>query len=735
MGKSIYTICLDLQNVDSQVTMYAKQGDTDRTIHFTLRDGGKAFELKDTDIAVLSTITPGGKTIEESVGIKSGTAVYEFSEYLTASVGAMNVEVRIYSEGKNIITASFTLVVEARNGVAKSVTEQDSFTALDQVYARANKAIEGAQIATLAANKAGNHAIESAEVANEAAEVANEAAEHAERAAYDATQAAESANNAVMRIEGAIEDSRDATLFAQSAGESANESASNAEEKACLASDAAQFANTEAQGAIVAAQKAYDAAERANDAIDRLENEGLDIDKSLFANAITDSKSGEIVVLTDVSPFEHTLDVKARSKNALDQNNPVKAQTNSKGEGWMQEDGSWIGYNAYYMQLCFGVYRLTKGQSVTISFDVDAVGSNGCMLLGTSLGTSNILSKICGLGKNTFTYTATDNIDIYVTFTDYETSGNFVLKNIMLCYGTDSEYTPYIDVTSTEPTYTVTSSNEQYVTITDADLFVQKTKEAGVKYKLGEEVVFALNMVTDDVPYSLTYNGNKIMDVYENYGLDFPDLTNGAIYITVLCEDKNVYVQRYGKSLFDFEYKVMQASIHRIDSKNTLIPIQNRVFTFSIDKLPAEFGLHIEYADGSVKPLTIGYGAVKYFFKFDGEVLRLGNNSSCGATKNLDGKVKRFGFWAYGQSSNGWDTEPLAQVELNTEPTEYEPYTEPTTYPINPDGTVEGVTSIYPTTTLIPDTEGVVLDVGYIVDTKKYIDKIKAELQALILGG
>lgn len=67
------------------------------------------------------------------------------------------------------------------------------------------------------------------------------------------------------------------------------------------------------------------------------------------------------------------------------------------------------------------------------------------------------------------------------------------------------------------------------------------------------------------------------------------------------------------------------------------------------------------------------------------------------------------------------------QIEIGTTPTEYEPYTEPTTYSINADGTVEDVRSIYPTTTLIPTTDGVVIDAEYIVDTKKYINKKIAE--------
>lgn len=62
------------------------------------------------------------------------------------------------------------------------------------------------------------------------------------------------------------------------------------------------------------------------------------------------------------------------------------------------------------------------------------------------------------------------------------------------------------------------------------------------------------------------------------------------------------------------------------------------------------------------------------------------------------------------------------QLYYGTELPPYEPSKNPTTYSINADGTVEGVTSLSPTTTLYTNIDGVVIDVNYNADTKKYID-------------
>lgn len=68
------------------------------------------------------------------------------------------------------------------------------------------------------------------------------------------------------------------------------------------------------------------------------------------------------------------------------------------------------------------------------------------------------------------------------------------------------------------------------------------------------------------------------------------------------------------------------------------------------------------------------------------------------------------------------------QLELGTTVTEYEPYITPTEYTPTADGIVEGVLSLYPNTTLMTDTEGVIID----CECNRDINKAFAALEAAI---
>jgi hypothetical protein len=71
------------------------------------------------------------------------------------------------------------------------------------------------------------------------------------------------------------------------------------------------------------------------------------------------------------------------------------------------------------------------------------------------------------------------------------------------------------------------------------------------------------------------------------------------------------------------------------------------------------------------------------------------------------------------------------QLEVGTTPTEYEPYIEPTVYDVPTDGTVEGVKSLYPSTTLYTDTQGAVIDCTYYQDGKKVKENLTNKVSSI----
>lgn len=73
------------------------------------------------------------------------------------------------------------------------------------------------------------------------------------------------------------------------------------------------------------------------------------------------------------------------------------------------------------------------------------------------------------------------------------------------------------------------------------------------------------------------------------------------------------------------------------------------------------------------------------------------------------------------------------QLEIGNAPTEYNNYIQPTEYTPDADGVVSGVTSLYPSTTLMTDTDGALIDATYNKDINKAFEEIKNAI--LSLGG
>lgn len=73
------------------------------------------------------------------------------------------------------------------------------------------------------------------------------------------------------------------------------------------------------------------------------------------------------------------------------------------------------------------------------------------------------------------------------------------------------------------------------------------------------------------------------------------------------------------------------------------------------------------------------------------------------------------------------------QLEIGNAPTEYNNYIQPTEYTPDESGIVSGVTSLYPSTTLMTDTDGAIIEATYNRDINKAFEELKNVI--LSLGG
>lgn len=165
-----------------------------------------------------------------------------------------------------------------------------------------------------------------------------------------------------------------------------------------------------------------------------------------------------------------------------------------------------------------------------------------------------------------------------------------------------------------------------------------------------------------------------------------------------------VKVTRYGKNL-------IQTNIIEVTSPTGVedliwqghISVSGKL-SFSLDN--SEYTPKPGYSGAANFKFVFGDGTVKYL-QADGQHIYL----------NTPSPLKKIYFLNWGR---GTGVIKNIQLEIGSFETDYEPYVEPTEYTPNADGTVSGVTSLYPNTTLITDIEDVLINCEYL--TKLYTE-------------
>ena len=163
--------------------------------------------------------------------------------------------------------------------------------------------------------------------------------------------------------------------------------------------------------------------------------------------------SGAVISVNDVSPIEHNLRVKLTSKNLFDADTVLPALTNENFPDWhwtKQEDGSFYLGNIGTLVGCIW-FENTTGYNGQFSFSITTKANNGTGELNTlniiftyTDGSKERLGMRDMLDYTTYTFVTNANKTLSHIYQTYNDIASTYIKDIMIAYGTDTTYAPYM---------------------------------------------------------------------------------------------------------------------------------------------------------------------------------------------------------------------------------------------------------------------------------------------------
>lgn len=406
-----------------------------------------------------------------------------------------------------------------------------------------------------------------------------------------------------------------------------------------------------------------------------------------FANALKGSVSGSAVRMDDTSPVERTIGVKAKSKNTL---NPTL---------WSTAETS-FGVTVQYLpdEDCFllnGTATKTDGASIgikkipNIPLDKGKYTASATYVSGTvspeNQAVFYIGAKDDPTASTSVNWMAT-KLNVSNTSSTAD-SRNYLMKYWFYWYGD--------------------------ITFTDYKVKLQFEKNP---------------LATSHTPYVPDLTATKVIKCKKNLfdkSLVWEDIKNGydlSNATFVGYSDNGWILQgKDGKQTGNSDFSNGWFSPGRIRQSRAVIIPKNTVVTISADITVLEFR---EVAN----PLN------RYAFG-----IYINENQTVKVSIQNENVTKRYSVTytlkkpspavpAFTLNSNKVKIENI-QIELGAEATDYDSFSK-IEYTPAADGTVSGVKSLYPTTSLIPDTEGLTLEADYNRD----INKAFAELQQAIIS-
>lgn len=133
MMNSNYPLVLDVHTAVSQASIPVPRGDTARSISVTLCEDGRPFVLPDGAFAVFTGEKADGTTLVNYCVIERGTIKYYFTAQTTAAVGRVAAQIKVYDANEKLITSPRITLVVHETAVTDAMISENEATVLEGI--------------------------------------------------------------------------------------------------------------------------------------------------------------------------------------------------------------------------------------------------------------------------------------------------------------------------------------------------------------------------------------------------------------------------------------------------------------------------------------------------------------------------------------------------------------------------------------------------------------------------
>lgn len=672
MNYSIYRFTLDIHKTKSQVSIPVLYRDTGIKFYISLTDGGKPYIIEDGCRAVFSAKKHDGKELFNDCIIEDNTRIrYDFTAQTTNCEGMMNCEMRLYGkDGKLLTTPAFVVIVDPRVVYDSDILESyPESTTLDNIVASENARVEGEQerVDAEAVRVIVENARAAAETERVAAENARVSAEGV-RADSEKTRVA----NEAERVE----------AFAHMLGSWVAYSAYE---------DGTDYTYTwsEGQRYIGICNGKTPPADKTGFIWSKFVDTGIYIgsgEMPKWCNLQIDP-DGEV---TEIVQEPGQSDMNVMSQKAVSNTFANALKGNASGEAVRIDDASPVAHEMAVKVKSknlfpYPFYHKTKTQNgVTWTDNGDGTITTSGTATDTSvfsvIGGGGFIEGIAGKTVSISGCPKGGSTSTYYFRTQFKQRGGGVLLTVD-------------DI----------GNGKFNVLVPDGTVAI--------------DAFFAIRSGAGD---SLVFK---------------PQIELGATATTFAphIEPSAAKVLAQGKNLLRYPYKEKSKTTNGItftvnDDGTVLVDgtaTAKATFTLYAENAPMVAGCESNKLVLSGCPS--GGSSSTYYLFADWVGVR---DSGAGVVLPTS-TYRTYSFTLVvesGTTMNNLLFKPQVEVEQKSA---YEPYIEPTEYAVNEDGTVDGVTPLDPTTTLMTDTAGAVLDVTYTRDANKVVNELTSRLAAL----